>query len=94
MPTSTSYSLIPGRFWYLLDWRSSLRRAVRACCCPARPSAVVIMPPGPDRHHPVDLLLCRHHFRVHEQALAEAGAAVFAPDGSPLTAETLLLAGC
>jgi hypothetical protein len=68
----------PGSAWRshaqdLVDWRTSLRRADRACCCPARPTVVVIMPPAPGRP-PVDLLLCRHRYRVHGQALAAVGA--------------------
>jgi hypothetical protein len=68
-----------------VDWRASLRRADHACCCPAQPSVVVIMPPVPGRPHPVDLLLCRHHYRVCAHALAVAGAAVLGTDGVPLT---------
>jgi hypothetical protein len=46
--------------------------ADRACCCPARPVVTVIMPPAPGRPHPVDLLLCGHHFRISQAALAAA----------------------
>ncbi len=80
-----------GPAGYLVDWRASLGRAGRACCCPARPTVVVIMPPAGDRRAPVDLLLCRHHYRVHAPALAAAGAAILGTDGEPLTPETLLL---
>jgi len=61
------------------DLLPSLRRVVadRACCCPARPVVTVIMPPVPGRPHPVDLLLCGHHFRVSQAALTTAGAAVY-----------------
>ena len=76
---------------YLVDWRTSLRRADRACCCPAVPTVVVIMPSVPDRPRPVDLLLCRHHYRAHADALAAAGAAALDTCGEPLTPETLLL---
>jgi hypothetical protein len=68
-----------------VDWRASLRRADHACCCPAQPSVVVILPPAPGRPHPVDLLLCRHHYRRCARALAAAGAAVLGTDGVPLT---------
>jgi hypothetical protein len=51
--------------------------AARACCCPARPVVTVIMPAAPGRPHPVDLLLCGHHFRVSQAALRKAGAAVY-----------------
>jgi hypothetical protein len=55
--------------------------ADRACCCPARPAVTVIMPPAPGRPHPVDLLLCSHHFRVSQAALTAAGAAVYDDTG-------------
>ena len=59
-----------------IDWRA-LRTAGRACCCPARPTVVAIMPPTPSRDHPTDLLLCAHHYRASRVALERAGAAVF-----------------
>jgi len=61
--------------------------ADRACCCPARPVVTVIMPPAPGRPHPVDLLLCGHHFRVSRAALIAAGATVYDDTGT-------LAAGC
>jgi hypothetical protein len=48
----------------------------RACCCPATPVMVVLMPPGTGRPAPVDLWLCGHHYRESRQALAAAGARV------------------
>ena len=51
--------------------------AARACCCPARPVVTVVMPPTASRPHPVDLLLCGHHFRASQAALRAAGAAVY-----------------
>jgi hypothetical protein len=56
--------------------------ADRACCCPARPVVTVIMPPAPGRPHPVDLLLCGHHFRASQAALTAAGAAVYDDTGA------------
>jgi hypothetical protein len=56
-------------------WRA-LRTADRACCCPARPSVVAVMPAAPGRDHPTDLLLCGHHYRVYRRALAAAGAVI------------------
>ena len=56
--------------------------ADRACCCPARPVVTVIMPAAPGRPHPVDLLLCGHHFRVSQAALTAAGAAVYDNTGA------------
>jgi len=66
------------------DLLPSLRHVVadRACCCPARPVVTVIMPPAPGRPHPVDLLLCGHHFRVSQAALTAAGAAVYDDTGA------------
>jgi len=62
----------------------ALRSAGRACCCPARPAVVAIMPPAPGRPHPTELLLCGRHYRVSQTALAVAGAAAFSTDGMPL----------
>jgi len=59
-----------------IDWRM-LKTADRACCCPAKPVVVAVMPPAPGREHPTDLLLCAHHYRVSRAALDAAGAAVF-----------------
>lgn len=36
----------------------------------------VTMPVTADRAHPVELLLCGHHFRTSRQSLAAAGALV------------------
>jgi len=55
----------------------------RACCCPAHPVVRVIMPPTPERRHPVDLLLCGHHYRVSRQALTAARARVEILPGRP-----------
>ena len=59
-----------------IDWRG-LRKADHACCCPAKPVVVVVMPPAPGREHAADLLLCGHHCRVSRLALMAAGAALF-----------------
>jgi hypothetical protein len=40
------------------------------------------MPPISARAHPVDLLLCGHHYRVSRDALAAAGAVVFDETGA------------
>ena len=58
-----------------IDWEA-LRTAGHACCCPARPAVIVIMPPAPGRDHRTDLLLCMHHLRKSRRALSEAGAVV------------------
>lgn len=87
---------LPGRFRvaaqpesasYRIDWRA-LRSADRACCCPAGPAVIVVLPPAPSRPHPTDLLLCRHHYRVSQKALAAAGAAAFSMRGAALALET------
>jgi len=56
-------------------------REDRACCCPAQPVVRAIMPPVPQRPHPVDLLLCGHHYRVCRQALIAAGALIYDMQG-------------
>jgi hypothetical protein len=55
---------------------SPIWREDRACCCPGQPVVRVIMPPTAERRHPVDLLLCGHHYRVSRQALAASHARV------------------
>jgi hypothetical protein len=59
----------------------SLDAAVQACCCPAKPVVTVVMPSTISRPHPVDLLLCGHHFRVSQASLQAAGAAVYDSTG-------------
>jgi len=43
------------------------------------------MPPTRGRKHPVDLLLCGHHYRASRKALAAAGATVLDLNGVPVT---------
>jgi len=75
--------------WHWLLWSSS-----RACCCPAGPAVVALMPPTTGRPHRTDLLLCRHHYRVSRQALTAAGAVVLDPDDYvPASPEEWLQAG-
>ena len=62
------------------QWQTTLTSASRACCCPAKPAVVVLMPPAPGRAHRTDLLLCRHHSRMSLQALTAAGAIILDPD--------------
>jgi hypothetical protein len=71
---------------FVIDWRAA-RRASRACCCPAKPAVVAVMPPSPGRPHPTDLLLCGHHHRVSRRALEAAGALVLDMDGVPAVAQ-------
>ena len=56
--------------------------AGRACCCPATPVVTVIMPPSAARGHPVDLLLCGHHYRASQAALHAAGATAYDAAGT------------
>ena len=46
----------------------------QACCCPARPVVMVILPATSTSPFPADLLLCGHHFRLSQWTLAAAGA--------------------
>ena len=41
--------------------------------------------PPPGRAHPVDLLLCGHHYRVSRDALRAAGVAVYDESGLLIT---------
>jgi hypothetical protein len=50
--------------------------ADRACCCPARATVRVAMPPTQARPHETDLLLCGHHYRASRATLAAALAVV------------------
>ena len=79
-------------------WQRALRSAERACCCPAKPAVVALMPPAPGRTRAADLLLCRHHYRASRKALAAAGATIFDPRSQtpeapvPTTSEAAQLA--
>jgi len=48
----------------------------------------VVMPPTASRPHPVDLLLCGHHFRVSQASLQAAGADVYDKAGLLIIAGT------
>jgi hypothetical protein len=67
-------------------WAWPLETAGRACCCPAIPAAVVVMPPADGRPYPMDLLLCAHHYRSSFAALLAAGAAVYDTAGPVIRA--------
>ena len=67
------------------DRAELLAGAGRACCCPARPVVTVVMPSAPGRPHPVDLLLCGHHYRVCRAAVAAAGVTVYDELGAPVS---------
>jgi hypothetical protein len=48
----------------------------RACCCPAKATVRVTMPPTSARPHETYLMLCGHHYRASRTALAAARAVV------------------
>jgi hypothetical protein len=72
---------------YVIDWRA-VQQADHACCCPARPVVIAIMPPGGRRPHQTELLLCGHHYRASRQALRAAGATVLDIKGAPISGGT------
>jgi hypothetical protein len=59
----------------------------QACCCPAKPAVLVIMPPSANRTQPTELLLCWHHYRSSQRSLAAAHATAHLTD-STLAADT------
>ena len=63
-------------------WSGPPRLAERSCCCPARPVVMVLIPSATARRHPVDLLLCGHHYLSSKAALAAAGAIVIDETGA------------
>jgi hypothetical protein len=74
-------------------WFGPSRLAERSCCCPARPVVMVLIPPASARQHPVDLLLCGHHYLSSKAALAVVGAVVMDETGAivdpaPVSEET------
>lgn len=73
----------------------TLRLADRACCCAAKPAVVAVMPWTPGRRHRTDLLMCMHHFRLSQGALAAAGARAYDRNGELLVpGADLFLAPC
>jgi hypothetical protein len=63
-------------------WFGPPRLAERSCCCPARPVVMVLIPPASERRHPVELLLCGHHYLSSKAALAVADAVVMDETGA------------
>jgi len=63
-------------------WHGPPRLADHACCCPAMPVVRVLIPPASERTHPVDLLLCGHHYLASRAALAAADAVVIDETGA------------
>jgi hypothetical protein len=70
----------------VVDWQT-FRMADHACCCSARPAVIAVMPPAAGRDHATELLLCGHHYRVSNKALAAAGAVVL--DGGAMPEEAI-----
>jgi len=69
-----------------IDWRAA-RHAGRACCCPAKPAVIAVIPAKRGRSHPTDLLLCGHHYRLSRKSLAAAGATVLDLNGAPVVGD-------
>jgi hypothetical protein len=67
-----------------VPWSGPPRLADRSCCCPAKPVVKVLIPPTSARPHPVDLLLCGHHYLASRTALAAANAVAIDETGSVL----------
>lgn len=65
-------------------WHGPPRLADRSCCCPARPVVRVLIPPTAERRHPVDLLLCGHHYLTSRVALAAVKAVAIDETGTVL----------
>ena len=63
----------------------------RACCCPGPPVVRVIMPASATRPHPVDLLLCGHHYRVSQAAIEAARGTIEVLPGRSAGAAAALL---
>jgi hypothetical protein len=57
----------------------------RACCCPARPAVLVIMPPTAGRPQPTELLLCWEHYRASQRSPAAARSTAHLSDSTPAT---------
>lgn len=73
---------------HLIDW-SVTRLADRACCCPAPPIVVAVMPPSTGRPFPTDLLFCGHHYRASRRSLAAVGAVILDMNGRPFSDNSL-----
>lgn len=64
------------------ELRAPVAAGEQACCCPSRPAVRVVLPATTQRDHPVDLLLCAHHYRLSGVTLARQGAHIFDPSGA------------
>jgi hypothetical protein len=83
---SASTSVDPSAPKSLIELSEDLHAPVaageQACCCPSRPAVRVVLPATAQRDHPVDLLLCAHHYRLSGVQLARDGAHVFDASGA------------
>jgi hypothetical protein len=61
------------------------RYSKRACCCPAAPAVIAVIPPGNGRHADTELLLCGHHYRQSRRALIAMGVTLTDVRGYLLT---------
>ena len=82
LPPSVSEDVQPAR--RPLDDAIPAREAPAgpACCCPARATVQVTIPPTQARPHETDLLLCAHHYRASRAVLVAAHAVVRALPGT------------
>ena len=61
--------------WPLL--RPAVLPSQPACCCPARPLYQVVIPSTATRPHPVEVLLCGHHYRRSQPTLHRIGSPIY-----------------
>jgi len=66
----------------------SLRYSQQACCCPAPPAVIAVIPSADGSRAPAELFLCGHHYRQSRRALAACGATLLNLAGQPLTSDT------
>ena len=76
------------------DWPGLRRSVDRSCCCPAMPVVRVLIPPTSLRPRYVDLLLCRHHYRMSRAALAAVGAVAIDETGAILEPASTSIEAC
>jgi len=72
------------------DLHAPVAAGEQACCCPSKPAVRVVLPATVQRDHPVDLLLCAHHYRLSGVKLAREGAHVFDASGALMVSGTFI----
>jgi hypothetical protein len=91
-PTKTSID--PSAPRSLIEFSDDLHAPVaageHAGCCPSRPAVRVVLLATEQRDHPVDLLLCAHHYRLSGVQLARDGAHVFDASGALMVSGTFI----